>query len=54
MDVPNSLPLTMSGIVQLKVNTQNGPINPGDPLTSSNIAGAPLKPSMQVKLPLKP
>jgi len=42
-DQPNAFPLAISGIVKLKVSTENGPIHQGDPLSGSNIVATASK-----------
>ena len=39
----NGKPIALSGRVPVKVNTQNGPIKKGDPLTSSSTPGVAMK-----------
>ena len=38
-DETNKIPLAVVGIVPVKVNAENGPIRPGDLLTSSSTPG---------------
>jgi hypothetical protein len=40
---PGFSPVITSGIAQVRVNGQNGPINPGDPITSSDTQGVGMK-----------
>jgi hypothetical protein len=40
---PNTLLLTLVGMVDLKVSSQNGSINPGDPISTSHLAGVGAK-----------
>ena len=35
----NDVPVAITGIVPVKASAQNGPIHPGDLLTSSNLPG---------------
>lgn len=39
----NPVPVALSGRVPVKVSTENGPIEPGDPLTSSSTPGVAMK-----------
>ena len=42
-DLPNSVPVALSGTVPCKVTTENGPIYPGDMLVSSSKPGYAMK-----------
>jgi len=42
-DLPNSAPVALSGTVPCKVTTENGPIYPGDLLTTSSKPGYAMK-----------
>ncbi|MCH8821763.1 hypothetical protein IID23_04570, partial [Patescibacteria group bacterium] len=39
----NPVPIALNGRVPVKVSTENGPINPGDPLTSSSTSGVAMR-----------
>ena len=41
----NTVPIALAGRVPVKVTTENGPIAPGDPLTSSSIPGIAMRAS---------
>jgi len=40
---PNAILLTLVGVIDLKVSSQNGSINPGDPISTSHLAGVGAK-----------
>ena len=42
-DAKSGVPVALSGRVPVKVTNQNGPVNPGDLLTSSDIPGFAMK-----------
>ncbi|MFQ5668659.1 MAG: hypothetical protein ACE5I7_19825, partial [Candidatus Binatia bacterium] len=41
--IPGSIPLALAGVVPVKVSAENGPIVPGDLLTTSSVAGHAMK-----------